>query len=89
MPMPEATISLPVNATATAFSEGLHLELDVKVSSDGQHTVYMWGRKTGTGKMKLLATFDAYEWERFKKMLAAADELLKKIEAGGAVFKIG
>lgn len=82
------TIRIPTNSPATSNGECRHLDMEVVVGEDGLQKVYLWIRKTGSSKTDLM-TFDAYEWERFKKMIGVADELMKKIESGGAVFKIG
>lgn len=88
MESPTVLISVPVTATATADHEAKQLEFQLRISTDGQVEVVMISRKTGGTSLKFMQ-FDAYEWARLKKAFAEIDELIAKVESGGAVFKIG
>jgi hypothetical protein len=88
MPVPAPTINLPVPAAATAFEELVHLDFDIVVSQEGQSVVRVWAR-SGSRDSSNILSFDAYEWARFKQAVGAIDELLAKVESGGAVFRIG
>ena len=85
----EAHISLPRVAVATANREGLQLDFDVDVDQDGKTEVVVWARSTCSRSRKMLMLLDEYEWERLKKAMAVIDELKRKIDEGGAFFKIG
>lgn len=85
----EPIMTLPITAAATAFGEGLNLEFELQVSRNGETKVCVHGRPQGSHSSRVLLTFDAYEWARLKKATDEIDELLAKVEAGGATFKIG
>lgn len=89
MPLPAAEITIPVNAAATSFGEREHLDFELRVTADGETFVRVWGRGTGSGKLKLLAEFDAYEFERFRKAIGECGELMTAVQERGATFKIG
>lgn len=88
MPIPAPSINLPVPAAATAFEELVNLDFDIVVSQDGKSVVRVWARSGSRDSANILS-FDDYEWARLKKAVAAIDELLGKVESGGAVFRIG
>jgi hypothetical protein len=80
MPAPPTTITIPVNAIATAFEERLQLSMKVEISADG--TIE---RQLFTREALPLLRFDEYEWARFKKMIAESEEIAER----GATVKIG
>lgn len=88
-PQIEAHINLPRVAVATANREGLQLDFDVDVDQDGKTEVVIYGRASCSRRRDIVMFLDEYEWERLKKAMAVIDELKKKIDEGGAFFKIG
>ena len=89
MPAPAAKMTIPVNVAATASGELVQLSFEVCVSSDGEMQLLIWQRQTGSNHAKVLADFDAYEFERFRKAIGECGELMQAIQERGATFKIG
>jgi hypothetical protein len=87
--MPAPSITIPVNVSATAFGEALHLTFELDVSADGEVIVRVFSRVTDSHHRRVLAEFDAYEWARLRKAMSEIDELLAAIQERGATFKIG
>lgn len=88
MEVARATVTLDINATATAFEESDHLTFRVTITPTGEESVTIFERPTGRSAERVCLHFDAYEWARFKRAIGLVDEAIKQVEEGGAVFRV-
>ena len=82
--------SLRIDGPAlTADAEATQIDTVVVIDEEGQHSITLLCRDTGKLKITQSLTFDAYEWERLKKVIADIDASVARIQEHGAVFRMG
>lgn len=82
--------TLHVNGpSATAFGEGLNLDLDIAADENGDVSIVVYGRPADSSRVKVLLKFDPYEWERFKAAIVTVDDIAAELKRRGVVFRAG